>query len=250
MGCLSQMLSCFSYILEQTGLYEPEISIDEAKDRLEREGLNMWEEVQGDRSALWNDFQAKGFRANGELSPLVKKAFSINQKIQKNQKGIAVDLGGGLSHTAIDLLKKGWKVYVVDNSSLVLETLAQKVEKKWINNGQLVLVNSSIEEYEYPEKVDLITASESLPYCDPRKIQEVFLKAKNALQHQGVFACNFFPYDRPEVDLILRNMFGAWMTTKNVIDAVMKSVDFSEWSVVEGRSSGGLGRQFHVFAQA
>lgn len=251
MKCFSQMFSCCSSTLELLGLYEPELTMREAKERLEEEGLNRWEEVQHDRNQQWNSFQ--NFQANRELPLLIKKAFSMNRSIQESQKGIAVDLGCGLSNTAIDLLKKGWKVYAVDKSSLVLKTLAKKVleiNKSWIKNGQLVLVNSSIEDFEYPEKVDLITAYDSLPYCDPRKIQGTFLKVKNALKHQGVFACNFFPYDRPEVDATLRTMFGAWLTTKNVVEAVTKSIDFSEWSVVEGRSTNGFARQFHVFARA
>ena len=49
---------------------------------------------------------------------------------------------------------------------------------------------------------------------------------------------------------MLRGMFGAWMTTKNVVEAVMKSTDFSSWSVTDGQSPGGLAKQFHIFAQA
>ena len=124
------------------------------------------------------------------------------------------------------------------------------MKEKWIENGKLVLVHQSIEGFDYPEKVDLITATESLPYCDPEEIGNIFLRAKNALHPQGVLVCNIFPYDKfPVVDDMLRRMFGAWMTTKNVIEAVMKSIDFSSWSVIEGRSPSGLAKQFHVFAE-
>lgn len=34
MNCLSQMIGCLSYALEQLGLYEPEINEQEARDRL------------------------------------------------------------------------------------------------------------------------------------------------------------------------------------------------------------------------
>lgn len=68
---------------------------------------------------------------------------------------------------------------------------------------------------------------------------------------QGVLVCNLFPYsDNPMATNMLRGMFGAWMTTKNVVQAVMKGVGFFSWSVVEGQSPAGFAKQFHVFAQA
>ena len=125
------------------------------------------------------------------------------------------------------------------------------MRKNWIKEGQLVLVHKSIEEFEYPEKVHFISAIESLSYCDPAKISKIFLKAKNALLFGGVLVCNLFPYSGiPEADNILRQVFGGWLTTKNVVEAVMRSVDFPSCSVVEGLSPLGIAKQFHVIAQA
>jgi SAM-dependent methyltransferase len=250
MNCLSQLIACCTYALEQLGLYEPEINIYQARDRLSKE-KGIWEKFQKDRTELWNQFQANN--TNHDALPfLVEKAVThLNSKDLNG--GVAVDLGCGISGTAFNLLECGWKVYAVDSSKSVINTLTDKVSqvgKKWIENGQLVLVNQSIEEFKYPENVHLITAMDSLPYCDPEKISDIFLKAKNALLPGGVLVCSLFPYnDHPIADNMLREMFGAWMTTKNVVEAVMRSVDFPSWSVVEGRSPGGLAKQFHVFAQ-
>lgn len=46
MGCLAQVTNCLSSILEQLGVYEPVIDIDEAKNRLQIE-KEYWEEYQG-----------------------------------------------------------------------------------------------------------------------------------------------------------------------------------------------------------
>ena len=157
MNYLSQVMECFANTLEQLGLYEPEIDIDQARSRLSKEG-EIWKKCQGDRVEFWDDFQTNN-KTIGALSTLVERA------IVRMNKGVAVDLGCGINSTAFNLLERGWKVYAVDSSESVIHTLVDKVSrmrKKWIENGQLVLVHQSIEEFEYPENVHLITATESL----------------------------------------------------------------------------------------
>jgi SAM-dependent methyltransferase len=249
MYCLSQMVSYFTHALEQFGLYEPEISIHEARYRLSLEG-EKWKNCQEDRDAIWNNFQEDN-DTNGKLPSLVKKAI-IHLQSRDIHKGVAVDLGCGISKTTFHLLERGWRVYAVDSSKNIIFNLANKVfnnRKKWIENGQLVLINQSIEEFKYPEKVDLITATDSFPYCDPNEINNIFLKAKNALNPQGVLVCSLFPYsDIQMANNLLREIFGGWMTTRNVIEAVLKSVDFPSWSLVECQNPSGLSKQFHVCA--
>jgi SAM-dependent methyltransferase len=251
MSCLSRVIGCLSYALEQLGLYEPEISIREARDRLSLES-KLWEKTQDNRDEFWSDFQADN-TTTGPLPTLVERAIT-HLKNHHVYRGVAVDLGCGINTTTFNLLERGWKVYAIESSDAVIKTLAQKVSsmgENWIRNGQLVLVKQAIEEFKYPEKVHLVTAIDSLPYCDPKKINKIFLEVKNALLPQGVFVCNLFPYnDNPIVDGMLRGMFGAWTTTKNVVEAVIRSVDFSSWSVTEGKSQGGLAKQFHIFAQS
>lgn len=249
MNCLSQMAECCTNALEYLGLYEPEIDIHQARSRLSKE-KEIWGKTQGDRAELWNSFQAKN-PIHAKLPSLVEKAV-IHLKNHGRDRGVAVDLGCGINSTAFHLLERGWKVYAVDNSKSVMNTLTDKVSqmrKKWIENGQLVLVNQSIENFEYPENVHLIIAIDSLPYCNPEKIGNIFLKAKHSLLSQGVLICNFFPYKNPIADNVLRSMFGAWLTTKNVIEAVMRSADFPSWSVVDGHSPNRIAKQFHVFAE-
>lgn len=248
--CLSQMVTCATYALEQLGLYEPEITIQEARYRLNKEA-EIWQKSQRERDQLWKNFQINN-ETNGDLLPLVEKAI-IHLDRRRHRNTVAVDLGCGISNTTFNLLERGWKVYAVDNSKPIIDELTDKVArmgKKWIEEGHLVLVNQSIEDFEYPEKVDLIIAIDSFGYCNPEQIGNIFLKAKNALNAQGVVVCTFFSYSKDHfAKNLFREIFGAWMTTKNVVEAVMKSVDFPSYSVIEGQSPAGFAKQFHVFAE-
>jgi SAM-dependent methyltransferase len=251
MNCLSHTFHFISQALEHLGLYEPEIDAQEAHSRLYAES-KIWKGFQGDRDELWGDFQASS-QTSGPLHHLVAKAVTTLESDRHSQRGVAVDLGCGISTTTFNLLEKGWKVYAIDSSKSVLETLAKtasSLNESWIEDGQLVLVHDSIEGFEYPEKVHLITAIDSLPYCNPKKVTEVFLRAKDALVPQGIFVCTLFSHDDPPMAKnMLRAMFGAWMTTKNVVDATIKSINFASWSVEKGTSPGGMGKQVHVIAQ-
>ncbi len=247
MNCIKQMISCFYYSVEACGIYEPEIDFQEASDRLRIES-QLWAECQKNRDAMWGLFQ-KNNPIDGPLSSLTEKAIA-----QVNfEKGIAVDLGCGNGTTLMHLLERGWKVYAVDSSNLVLENLTLKVSKlgkDWIETGQLVLIHQTIEDFQFPEKVHLVTATESLTYCDPNKIHHTFQNIKNALYPQGRFACSLFPYKNRLVDSILRDTFGAWLTTKNVMETLMRSTDFDTWSVTDGKSPCGMAKQIHILAKA
>lgn len=241
------MIGCLSFALERLGLYKPQLKLEEARNRLSLES-QLWKKFQRDRSEFWNNFQADN-KTTGQLHSLVEGAMIHFES--HNIQRIAVDLGCGINTTTFNLLERGWKVYAIDSSEFVIKTLAEKVSsmgKSWIQDGQLVLVNQTIEEFKFPEKVHLVTAYESLPYCNPEQINKIFLKIKDALLPQGILVCNLYPY-HPIADNVLREMFGAWMTTKNVVEAVVKSVNFSKWSVTEGMSPGGIVKQFHIFAQ-
>lgn len=166
---LSQLTDCFAYVLETFGLYEPELTIKEARKRLSKES-KLWVESQADRKEFWLDFQSNSDTI-GSFHPLVQKAI-LHLEHSNISTGVAVDLGCGINTTVFNLLERGWKVYAVDNSDSVIKNIKQAVssmKKNWIENGQLVLVNQSIEAFDFPEKVHLITATDSLPYSDPKK---------------------------------------------------------------------------------
>ncbi|MFI5342941.1 MAG: methyltransferase domain-containing protein [Chlamydiales bacterium] len=248
MFCLTATIKYVSNLLESTGLYEPELTADQAREQLGAE-KTLLDAFPKNEWVLAN-FQATN-EVQDKLSSIVEKAIRLLPN--PNFPGmVAVDLGCGISPTPVHLLNQGFKVYAIDSSMEVLEILKSKVNeinRNWIEEGKLVLVHQTIENFEYPENVHLIHASESLPYCDPEKISSIFLKAKAALVKDGILACNFFPYMNSLTDGLTRRLFGGWLTTKNVVSAIILSVDFSRCIVKDGRSSTGIAPRIHVFAQ-
>jgi SAM-dependent methyltransferase len=113
---------------------------------------------------------------------------------QKNNP-IAVDIGCGNSVSTIFLLQKGWRVICVDYAHGALDALAKQasqINQEWLRTGRLTLCCSAIESYEWPHEVDLILASSSLPYCNPRSIQEISGRIHAALVSGGHFVGNLF----------------------------------------------------------
>lgn len=247
MNYLSDCFKGISYYWNQLRYFELELSDEEVKEKLNWEH-RTWNGCRKDRKEMWSGFYPK-------TAPVPHIVLEAVERLKERHihKGVAVDLGCGISQTASYLLNKGWTVYAVDSSAPVLQTWTERLsplEKKWLNCKQLILVNKSIEEFEYPEKVHLITASESLPYCDPQEIQTIFLKAKEALLEEGIFASNFFPpFEHPLSNEMLRERFGGWTTSKNVIEGVVRRAGFPSWSVTVKKSLHGTDDQFHVYAQ-
>ena len=107
MHCFSDIIACCTSTLEHLGLYEPEIDIHEAESRLQKE-REIWSKVQRKRDEFWNQFQEKKEITN-QISPLVESAIiQLQLNIPNLQKGVAVDLGCGISNTIFNLLERGW----------------------------------------------------------------------------------------------------------------------------------------------
>src|SRR5688500_5712351 len=144
MNCLSVLSRYVSFALEQLGVYEPELDWKEAEHRLRIE-RRLWAQSQTDRDELWSAVQSSG-SIKGPLPPSVDKVVT-HLSDQGIRKGVAVDLGCGISTTTVSLLQRGWKVYAVDSSAAVLNVMRAKIsllDQRWIQEKQLVLVNQSI----------------------------------------------------------------------------------------------------------
>lgn len=241
MSCAS-LISCLTNALERLGLYAPKISLQEASTRLEKES-GSWKKNVHDRSAFWKKYyQDRATHPIDNVLPaLVGQGLSrLHEK--EIQKGVAVDLGCGISSTTNVLLHRGWKVHAVDDSSFVIGTLST-LQINWIQRKQLVLIKGSIERFEYLEKAHLITAIDSLCYCNPLEIQNIFFKAKHALLSGGVFVYTLVAHNTET------QRSGSWMTTKNVVEAVMRSMKFTSWSISKKSSPEGCAKLFYVLAQ-
>lgn len=227
MNCFRQVFSCLRSTCEW--LYDPIITPEEVHEALSKESL-LWKHPEQHTSSLWSDVQTRK-QISKPLSPLLEKSLIVLES-RNIQKGVAVDLGCGISSTAYNLLERGWKVYAVDSSIHVLSDLSIQVSslrKKWFETGQLILISQNIETFEFPEKVHLVVATNSLPYCNPEKIQGIFSRIKNALLPGGLLVCNLYLSKHHQV----QQLFGAWTTKKSVIEAIIRSVKFSYFTILE-----------------
>ncbi len=138
---------------------------------------------------------------------------TLLEKVTQEKKGVALDIGCGKSNSAIYLLNKGWKVICLDSSQEALDVMhknASQINQKWLKTNQLELVCNSVEEYQWPIKVDLVLASSALPYINPQKLKAVMEKIYKNLNSGCHFIGNFFASKYVGSAMDLTREMGAW----------------------------------------
>lgn len=107
--------------------------------------------------------------------------------------GTAIDLGCGTGSDTLFLLKRNWKVIAIDNNPLALSILQKRVKKECPElEKNLTLIDGCMEDYPFTEKVQVINATQSLPFCHPAQFQQVWERIVNALEPEGVFVGQFY----------------------------------------------------------
>jgi len=192
------------------------ISQEELEERLDSE-YKHW--VPADRRDFW------GKLAGGvDLQiPTYLWQFLRNFLREDVKPGVVVELGCGNSCFIPLFLYKGWKVEAVDNSPKVLEDLWQQVSRCLPDKtSRLSLVCTDIETYDFPRGAQLILAKDSLPYCNPAKIIDIWDRAYDSLKRNGRIVGNFFTRPcNPIVDDVSRKVMGSWYTEKAVVEALL-----------------------------
>ncbi len=198
---------------------ESPITKNELSKRLGQEA-EIWKKE--DRTNFWSRFTQ-----NGHAGIPCHIEESIDSFASK--PGVAVELGCGNSSVVELLLKRGWKVEAVDNSRNVLTQLQQRISQTLADRIEnLTLVQADMEAYQFPNDAKLIIAKDSLPYCDPDKIVEVWDRAHDSLEDGGRIAGNFFPYPcNKQAETIHRNLMGAWFTDKAVVQALLDEKSYN-----------------------
>ncbi len=195
---------------------EPPISGRELNKRL-RDEAEMW--AQGDRRDFWGHLTQ---HVHPQIPSHIQQSLD-NFNFEHVKPGLAIEFGCGNSILVSELLKKGWKVEAVDNSRQALAHLQQRIGQTVAEKmDNLTLVCADMETYQFPSDTRFIVAKDSLPYCNPDKIVEVWDKAYESLEDGGRIAGNFFP--RPcnrEVEAVQRGMMGAWFTDKAVVQSLL-----------------------------
>jgi len=103
--------------------------------------------------------------------------------------GSAVDLGCGDGRDTVELLRQNWQVFAIDAQLEAINRLRRRPEAKI---SQLRTQVIRFEKCHFPENVDLINASFSLPFCHPQEFSKLWHKITNALPSGGYFCGQLF----------------------------------------------------------
>lgn len=218
---LSACTSICQYLLTKIGIIEDKVSPQKANQLIEEEA-KIWQKK--DRKKFWAAFvNEQKFRIE---STLLSKAVYRHQREGKNP-GVVVELGCGISPSAIFLMYHGWKVIAIDSSPSVINIfrqIANNINPNWIQEGQLSIQCQEIETFEFPKNVQIIFAKDSLPYCDPGKIKQVWDRIYSSLETGGRFVGNLFPKPNcPAEEHIYRSTLGAWLANKPVVESLLNT---------------------------
>lgn len=104
--------------------------------------------------------------------------------------GEAIDLGCGTGRDTRYLLSKGWKVRAIDSCNESLETLKAAVSQEE-QKRNLVIESIDMRSTRFPEKVQLINAGLSLPFCGSA-FWQTWQELVQSLDCRGRFSGHFF----------------------------------------------------------
>jgi len=171
---------------------------------------------------------------------------ALNALKQNNADKIAIDLGCGVGHETLELLKKGYRVIAIDSQPQAFDYMKQLPNLQQFQS-QLKTKVSSFENLNFAElpEVDMIVASFSLPFMKPDDFNRVWTQVKGKIKPGGYFVGNFFAPDFS----FFAEKFRHSMTFHNKLEAIalfngFEIVGFQEVNVPATKA----GTMNHYFA--
>lgn len=122
--------------------------------------------------------------------PTLEKAIVLFQ--EEGVVGVALDLGAGAGRDTIYLLKNQWTVLAVDAQPAALRMIAEKVVNLSLPSSKFIPILKEFETFVFPQSVQLVNASYSLPFCHPAHFPAIWENLVNSLEEGGRFAGQFF----------------------------------------------------------
>ena len=176
-------------------------------------------------------------------SDTLTKALSLfGAEASGGKERFAIDLGCGAGRDTIELLRKGWKVLVVDKEPEAIKWIHSTVLPE--HRPRLKTRAASFENVRLP-KCDLVNASYSLPFCHPKRFDAFWRKITISMCPGSRFAGHFFGMrDEWAGDLDLT------FHTANEIRGLLSQLKTElfvekEW---DGTTASGRKKHWHVFS--
>lgn len=116
----------------------------------------------------------------------------FEQDIPNAKSKTAIDLGCGDGRDTIELLRRGWNVIAIDGEQEAIARLLQRSDINFYNPELLQTRIAKFENIELPSKANLINASFSLPFCEPKIFPELWNKIVSGLIPGGRFCGQLF----------------------------------------------------------
>jgi SAM-dependent methyltransferase len=104
--------------------------------------------------------------------------------------GLAVDLACGEGRDTLELLRRGWRVIAIDPEGSAFELLRQRVAAP--DAARLLATQATFQTSRWPDGVDLVNCSFSLPFCEPPDFPGLWARIATSLRTGGRFAGQFF----------------------------------------------------------
>lgn len=122
-----------------------------------------------------------------QILPVLREIIAASD----GQGKVAIDLGCGNSPSVPELLKRGWKIIAVDSAPKALDILIRNNQAAY-NEGRLQVVEADVTDFTPKEAVDLVIAADILPYTDPAKFQNTWMKISTFVKPGGTFSGSLF----------------------------------------------------------
>ena len=155
--------------------------------------------------------------------------------------GKAIDIGCGAGNDSVYLIKNGWSVVSIDKEN-VGERISKRLDAEEQKRFKFQQQNFNDMKL---EKVDLIVANYSLPFCNNEKINDVWRNIVNSIRINGYFVGNYFgikdSWNKAESNMTF--------FTKEQVQNLFDEFDIIKFNEVEKEGLTGLGnmKHWHIF---
>lgn len=145
----------------------------------------------------------------------------INMKIIPDK---AIDLGCGAGRDTVYLIKNGWKVLAIDkeNSKEYIDLKLNEEERKNFKFQCQDFENIKL------EKVKLIVANFSIPFCSKDKFEDLWNSITQNIIQNGYFVGNFFGLKDSWVDNKNKKIFLSKDEVLKLFESSFEIIDFQE----------------------